>query len=157
MAWSVIGDTYSTSEFDNYSKLQPVIFNDNTILRYARTWVIVYNNPTFTDLKLKIFSYNESGTKGKELYVSSTTWTKVLITSENNAVREIFFQFDDIPLNGDNTYYFAVGGSSAAFTSSAHMAWKKGWPDPVYTTGVSTTYPSAGSNPYDIYYIGAKH
>ena len=156
MSWIVYADSFSSDNFNNFNLLQPVIFSENTVLNYARAWVVMYNAPSFTNLSMKIFSYNLSSLKGGLLYTSTNAWTLPQITTEDNAIKEIYFEFNKIPLSKDNTYYFSIGGTGATFTSSSHVAWKKAYPDPIYTTNVNTTYTSMGTNPYEIYFVGSK-
>jgi len=156
MGWSVDADTYNAdAELSNATKYQPCKMNSNIILRYVRSWVVVFNNPSFTGLTMKIYASNESYDKGKLLHTATTTWTKTQVTAENNAIREIYFEFNDISLNKDNWYHFALSGTPSSFSSSSCIAWKMGWPDPVYRTGLSVTYPNRAQN-YDLYFIGSE-
>ena len=155
MAWTVYGDRYTSTGYNDFEMLQPVVMNKNAIIQYAKAWIIAYNDPTFTNMTMKIFAYNNA-VKGKLLYSSTTTLTKAQIITLANGIKEVYFEFDNETLHKDNTYYFALGGSGAVFTASSHVAWKKAWPDPIYRTGTAMTYNSAGRDPYELYFIGSE-
>ena len=153
MGWKVYGDSYnSDSELGTkYSKFK---FNDNTILRYVRTWIIFFNDPNVTSLKMEIYG-DRDGEMGSLLYTSNSLTKAQMITLENG-IKEVPFSFDDIQLDGNNYYYFVLNGVVSGMSGASHIAWKKGWPDPIYQTGLNVSFEELHSGPYDIYFIGSK-
>lgn len=154
MSYRVWGDAYSTAEITNGTKTQQAKMNKNVILRYVRTWIVCYNDPTFTSLTMNIYASN-GGTQGKLLHTSTNSLTKSEIITLSNGVKDIYFEFDDIVLNGSTQYFFALRGTGAAFSDTSFIAWKKAFPEPVYPTGWTPSMTTINSNPFDITFIGA--
>jgi len=155
MSWRVFGETLNTADLTSPNKYQAVIPNDDIILIAARTWIIFYNNPTVTNLGMKIYS-NDNGAPGK-LLATSNVLTKAEIITLANGCREVPFTFNNFNMRATDTYHFSLFG--AGYTDgwpSAGLSWRKGWPDPVYTTNVVTTYTSVGVSPYALYLVGAE-
>lgn len=157
MTFSVWANEWASGELSNTNLYQPVIFNQNTILRAIRTWVIVYNDPSFTNLNCKIYS-NDVQTSAPKLllYTSTNTVLKADLYTDDYAVREIYFEFADINLNGEDTYHFVINGTGYSYSSSSYLAWKKAWPDPVYATNYVVANINAYRAPYALYCIGAE-
>lgn len=160
-AWRVWGESFSdASDLTSTRVFQPVRFNKNVILKGVRTWVVVYNNPTFTNLNMKIYSNDaqqSSYTPKEVVSTSNDVRTKSEIHTLSNAVKEIYFTFDDIPLNGEDFYNFVINGTGYSPTSSSYLAWMKGFPDPVYDEGLPAfTMVSIGGAPFQIYFIAGE-
>jgi hypothetical protein len=155
MPWKVYCDTYTTSAFSNGEKTIRARFNKNVILKACRTWVVFVNEPVVTDFKMEIWTDNNNS-KGIKLYDSLNTLTKSEIITLENGVKEIYFEFDDLPFDGDIYYHFVLTGSGASFSDTSLVAWMKGWPDPVYREGLTINYENLLIAPYTIYFIGAE-
>lgn len=155
MGWRVFGNQLLTSDFSGSPiNSQPVKFNTNTVLRGMRTWLIFYNDPVLTSAQMKIYS-NRNGSPGQLLFTSTNTLTKSEIITLENGVKEIYFDFDYIPMKDLETYQFALWLNGYTGTASSHVAWMKGWPDPVYRTGYTPTFTNLLYAPYQMYFIGA--
>lgn len=154
MGWRVYADTYN-SDSEMGDKTQRVIFNKNIILRYVRCWVVFYNNPGVTSLNMKIYSDN-GGAKGALLHTSTNSLTKAQMITLANGIKEIYFSFPDIQLDGVNTYHFALDGTVSGLSASSTVAWKHTFPDPYYRTGLALTLEELQVSPYDLYFIGAE-
>lgn len=156
-AWSVYGDSYDNdTDFSNGAKSVRFKLNANKVIRYARTWVVLYNDPGLTNITAKIYhDLSATEAKGDLIASSSTTHTKAEITTSNNAIRELYFQFADISLEGSNYYHFVLTGTSSGFSASSHIAWKTSYPDPVYEDGVSVIFSNLPKFPYTLSLIGA--
>lgn len=156
MSWTVYGDSYDTSDdLTNGTKSVRFKLNAKKIIRYIRTWLILYNDPGLTNVTMKIYA-DESESKGDLLYSSSTTHTKAEILTLDNGVKEVYFQFADIALDGDNWYHAVLVGTSTGFTASSHLAWKNSYPFPVYPDGFTNTYTNLPKFPYTFTLIGAS-
>lgn len=159
MGWTVWGDVFESGQLSDTSMFCSVSFGENIILRAMRTWVIAYNDPTFTDLSMKIYSNEPVGgynTPKKLLYTSTDVRTKAEILTLENGVKEIYFTFDDEPINGNDIYNVVLSGSGYVPTGSSYLAWMKAWPDPVYASGFTPTYENLMVAPYQIYAIGGR-
>lgn len=153
MSWQVKADWYSTSELNGISLHgQRVRFNRDIVLRGIRTWFVLYNDPVFTDLSLRIYS-DRSGSPGK-LITTSSAVTKAELISLANGCKEAFWELDLPTFKGTDWFHIVPVASGYTGTSTSHIAWRKGWPDAVYTTGLTPTYTNWPTQPYMIYFIG---
>jgi len=158
MGWKVFGWGYSTSELTDKSVFQPIKFNKNILLRAIRTWIIVYNDPDFTSLNLKLYSDNtdEGSHEPIKLLATSESKTKADIITLENGVREVAFIFDDYPINKDTYYNLVLNGAGYTGSSNECLAWRKGFPDPVYSSGYTPAIETVNKSPYEVYAIGAE-
>lgn len=160
MGWKVWGETLLTADINvtpNKRVFQCVKVSRNEILRAMRTWLIVYNNPAFTDLTMQVYSNDVAGgnVPGALLFTSTTTHLKAEIHTLANAVKGVHFSFADKSLKAGDTYHFIPKATGYTGTASAHLAWRKGWPDPVYRTNVDSGYSKLLVAPYMIGFFGA--
>jgi hypothetical protein len=153
--WRVWGDPYTTAEMSNSSRHQKVEFDDNYILKAVRTWVIIYNNPTFTSLNMKVYSDN-AGVPGKLLHTSTNNLLKSEIHTLDNGVKEIYFDFNEIPVRSGDIYHFVINASGYTGSETSHIAWMKAFPDPVYATGLTVSFSNLLYLPYQLYFIGSE-
>lgn len=154
MGWRVWGQPISTSD-GTAGVSQKVKFNTNLVLRACRIWLIFYNNPTLTSVTMKIYS-DDGGTPKKLLHSSTTTLTKSEIITLSNGVKEIYFEFDYPAFDGDDYYHFVLFANGYTGTDSSHIAWRQGWPDPVYMTNYTPSLVNLGVAPRTIYFIGSE-
>ena len=157
MAWEVLGRTYySDSDLTDATVYQGMQFDFNVVLKAVRVWVIVYNDPTFTSLNMKIYS-NQSSAPGSVLYTSTNTWAKADVHTSDYAVKELYFEFNDVALISGKMHYFVINASGySGASATSHLAWKYAYPDPVYETGVTLDKVKAGTYPLNIYPIFAR-
>lgn len=163
MGWTVWGDTWeTTASMENTTLFQTVQFNTDVILRAVRTWIIYVENPTYTSLSMKIYSneiVGSTNTPRKLLYTSTDTRTPAEIKGETalaHGVREIYFNFADINLKGADKYNFVINAVGYAPSGDSHLAWMKGFPDPVYSTGYTPAIETINIAPYQMYFIGGS-
>jgi len=159
MAWEVWGNPYLTGELSNTTRHQPVIFHDDIVLRACRTWVVIYNNPVFTNLQMKIYSSELVGgsqVPKKLLHTSSNSPTKAEIITLSNGVKEIYFDFDFPVFSANDTYHFVLSGTGYTGTTDSHIAWQKAFPDPVNRTGLTLSANDIGIAPFQLYFIGSE-
>lgn len=158
MAWTVWGDDWESGQLSNTEKFQTMKFNKNTVLRAIRTWVIVINDPVFTDLNMKIYS-NEivsgDNTPVKLLHTSTDSRTKAEVHTLEHGVKEIYFTFNDVPLQSETFYNFVINGTGYVPTGSSYLAWMKAFPDPVYSNNFTPSLETLNIAPYQIYAIGS--
>lgn len=159
MGWLVFADNWETGELTNTNKFQTLQFGDDIILRAIRTWIVVINDPVFTSLNMKLYS-NEliSGDNTpKQLIATSTnSLTKAEIHTLANGVKEIYFEFNYIPVNGSTLYNLVINGAGYTPTENSSLAWMKAFPDPVYSGGYTPTMETLPYAPYQLYAIGGR-
>lgn len=152
--WRVFGDDFSTAAMTDKSMFQKVTFDRNYIIKGVRTWLIFYNDPTITSVNMKIYS-DEGGSPRKLLATSTNTLTKAQMITLENGVKEIYFDFDNFPVKQDNNYHFVINGVGYTGSASSHVAWMKGFPDPVLTQTPAVSYANLLTCGYQIYFIGS--
>lgn len=158
MGWRVWGDTYdSTASMTDTTLFQPVIFNSNSIIRAARTWVIYFDDPVYTSLNMKIYS-NDNNAPKKLLHTSTDVRTIAEIRESGTiaGVREIYFNFADINVKANDTYHFVINAVGYTPAGDSHLAWMKGFPDPVYAGGYTPAGETLVVAPYQLYFIGSN-
>lgn len=154
MGWTVYGDEWLSGDLANQDIYCPIKFNSNVVFRAFRTWIIVNNDPTFTNLTAQLWS-DETGPKTK-IADSTTTHTKAEIITADNGVKEVYFEFDDITCEGDTTYNLVLNGAGYVYASGSHLAWRKAFVDPVHSvTGVGVGIETLRAMPYMVTLIGA--
>jgi hypothetical protein len=149
------GDPLETSEFTTGKtksiKMRP---NKNVVLKGIKTWLIFYNySAAITDICCKIYS-DQSGSANALIASSTNTFTKADIITENNGFKEIYFNFDEVSLHTSTWYHFVLHSTGYTYSTSAHVAWRKAWPDPIYRTGLPLTFESLAESPYFLIMIG---
>lgn len=158
MGWKVWGDPWlTTGAMQDASVFQTVQFNRDTILRAARTWLVVIGDPTFTSLSMKIYSnevVSSVNTPRKLLATSTDVRTKAEVHTLPHGVKEIYFNFDDVPLTGADKYNFVINAVGYVPDVDSYLAWRKAFPDPVYTGGYTPAIETINRAPYEIYFIG---
>lgn len=152
--WRVWGDDFSTAAMTDTSMYQRVTFDRNYIIRGVRTWLIFYNDPALTNVNMKIYS-DEGGLPRKLLATSTNTLTKAEIITLENGVKEIYFDFNDFPVKQDNSYHFVINGTGYTGSVSSHVAWMKGYPDPVLDQTPAPSFSNLLTSGYQLYFIGS--
>lgn len=159
MAFRVWGCPYETSDAVDNNVFQPIKMNSNIILKAFRVWVIFYDNPSFTNLRMKIYSDRTTPlahNPGKLIATSTNSFTKNEISTYANAVREIYFEFPDINLQGETWYNLVLNMDDYAPVGDEHMAWRNAFPDPVYATNLVIASSELNAFPFTVYAIGAE-
>jgi hypothetical protein len=155
MAWSVYADSYDNdTDYLNGAKSVRFKLNSNKVIKHIRTWVVVLNDASFTNITAGIYYDKADETKGDLVAASTTTHLKAAVVTSNNGVRSLYFTFDEVALNGDAYYHFALHGTSSGFSPTSHIAWKTSYPDPVYEGGVTITFANLPKFPYTFLAIG---
>lgn len=155
MGWKVQGAWYSTAELDGTTLSgQKIRFNKNLILRGVRPQLIFYNNPVFTDIRFRLYS-DRAGVPGKLLHTSAVK-TKAEILTLANGVKEPYFEFALPTFKSTDWFHLVPIATGYTGTASSHIAWRKAWPDPIYRTGLTTTFTSWPTDPYMLHIIGAE-
>jgi hypothetical protein len=158
MGWQVYGEPLLTADFSGpvTSKCQKIILPDSPCLLAAiKAWIIVYNDPTFTDLCLKLYS-NRNGNPDRLLYTSASVLKSDILT-DLNAVKEVPFLFNDpdgIYLGANDTLWASVSGTGYTGDASSHLAWKKSYPDPVYLTNLTLQFENLHVAPLALVLVG---
>lgn len=155
MSWLVYADSYDNdADFSGATKSVRFNLTNNTVVKYIRTSVILYNDPGLTNITASIYYDKTDESKGDKIASSLTTHTKAEIITSLNGVVDLYFEFNEISLHNSGYYHFALHGVSSGFTDSSHLAWKTSYPDPVYDGGVSVVFSNLPKFPYTFVLIG---
>lgn len=158
--WSVWADSWESGELANTSKFQSIKFNGNYIVKAFRTWIVVVDDPVFTSLSMKIYSnevVSSKNTVKKLLHTSTDVRTKAEIHTLENGVKEIYFTFNDIPVQENTFYNVVINGVGYLPTSGSYLAWMKAFPDPIYGNNYTPALETINLAPYQIYAIGSTY
>lgn len=145
--WVVIGDRLATTDLTTTNIFQPIISDRNISVVALRTWIIFYNNPPLTALGMKVYA-NSGGVPGSLIATSQNTFTKAEMITLNNGIKEIYFTFDNLNFRMNDIYHAVLFGTGYTGSESSHIAWRVGYPDPVYNT--ITSIAQAGRAPREI-------
>ena len=128
--------------------------NENMVLKVVRALVIVYNDPTFTSLAMNLYA-SRSNLPVKKIAASQNSWTKAQITTLDYAYKELYFEFDDVPLRTGQSFHLGIVASGYTGTQNAHFAWAIAWPDPPYRTNVTVNQAKSSAMPLAMTLIGS--
>lgn len=154
MGWRVWGEWYPTAAMSNTTFYQPAIFDANYSIIGCRIWVINYNDPAFTALTMKVYS-NFNGAPKALIATATNTQPKASVFTNTNGAREIFFNFDQLNVRDGETYHFVLNATGYTGTSSSHLAWMRGFPDPVYRPS-PFGFEDLAVAPFTLYFVGAE-
>ena len=157
MAYRVFGQRYDTSDLAATAISQRFKLTETSLILAVNVGIIFYNDPALTSLALKI--YSDDNGSAKALLHTSTSRTKAAMISLDNGVRFVPFIFGSprgVALRGGDWYHLVLSGVGYTGDSTSHIAWLKAWPDPVYDTGLTVTYPKLGIAPYQSVFIGKE-
>jgi hypothetical protein len=150
MGWKVLGSILpSPNTFFQYAK-----FHENTDLVCCRSRFIIYNNPTFTGLKMGIYSLR-NGLPFMQLALSSNTLTKAEISTLANGVKEVYFNFNHFQAKKNEVYAFMPILDGYVSLETSHVGWKRSYPDPICQTNFDNDVRHLRESPFDIHFIGA--
>lgn len=160
MGWRVWADDFTSADFTGASKFQTFKTNKDVVLKAFRTWVVVINDPVFTNISAKIYS-NEvrsgDNTPVKLLTTSTDVRTKAEVHTLAHGVKEIYFTFNDFPLQKDTQYNLVLNGTGYSPTDSSYLAWMKAFPDPVLPNDYAEAWETLSLAPYQVYMIGGEY
>lgn len=153
--WKAFGEWLATSDMSSTRVYQKFIPSENIALQGIRTFIIIYNNPSFTSLNMKLYS-NRSGAPAGLISTSTNAPTKAQIITLDHGLKEIYFDFNNEVLKADETYHFVLNATGYTGTTTSHIAWKHSYPDPAYQTNVNMSAEGAYVTPFDLSIFGRK-
>lgn len=156
MAWTVYGTPLMTADATAATYYQRIVPTDfDVILTAVRTYIVVLNNPTYTSLNMKLYS-NASGVPRSIIATSTNSQLKADISTLDNAIKEIYFEFDSVVLKKNTVYHLVLNAAGYTGDDSSHVAWKQSFPDPAYQSNVDMSFEGLVVSPYDVTLYGAK-
>lgn len=132
MTWSIWADPLLTADMTGVSKFITFGTDENCVMRAAKTWLVFNDVGNFTGLNMKLYASRDGAPAGL-IATSTNSWTRAdLLTTYYNGAKEMYFEFNYVPLQKNTTYHLVLNCSGYTYSDANHMAWRKGWPDPVY-------------------------
>lgn len=156
MSWRVWGEQLYTSDFSGALPVRSmdVVFARDCRLKAVRTWIVIHDAPTFTQLQLRMYS-NQGGAPAQLIKTFDKVWTLAEITTKANALKEIYFDVTKpLSLKAGDTYHFALWATGYTGTEGSHLAWVTAWPDPP-NLAYDPTIENLNRAPYRTTFIGA--
>lgn len=154
MAQDWYGRSLIGAELTGTTTYQPFIPNSNILMNAIKVLVMIYNNPSFTGLTAKIYS-DRGGVPLKLLHTSTNSWTKAQITAQDNGLREIYFEFSNIPLQAETRYHVVFQATGYTGTDDSHVAMMTYFPDIVYQEGLTINQVYLSTMPIHLVILGA--
>jgi hypothetical protein len=117
-----------------------------TKVKAISSWFVVYNSPSFTNFKMRIYA-DQLGLPSDVLFEMDKSFIPGdLLTTHAYGLKEVRFDnANPIWLRANTRYHAVPFVTGAAFTASSYIAWVKGFPDPntdpdnpVTTVGIAT-------------------
>lgn len=154
----MFADRYVTADFSGApTKWQVFTPPEDIAVKAIRSWFVFYNDPVFTDIEMRIYSYKS--TVRQLLYSSDVNRAKAdILTTNDYAHKDIFTTFSQTPfLKGGDSYALVPWINGYTGDESSHVAWTKNFSELVYEhsvtlDGVTDLYAA----PYYFTLIGAK-
>jgi hypothetical protein len=158
MAWRVYGDRFLTADFAGTpQKWQPFTLDYDHAIRVIRSWFVIYNDPVFTAIKMRIYSY-KNNEPYQMLYETDVNLLKAEIHTNDHGFRNLYFEFSEAPyLKAGETYALVPWVTGYTGDADSHIAWGVNFPRLIYdhadtVTGVEDLY----SCPFEFTMLGAR-
>lgn len=154
--WRTFGQQVFTADVGSQSVYQRFQVPKKYLLLSVKTWMIFYNNPTFSGLWIELWS--DLGGKPGQLLKSSKVRLKSELLTKANGFLEIPFDFSaplGVTLQASDWYHLVINASGYTGDASSHISWMKAFPDPIYDTGYTPTFENLSIAPYQLSMIGA--
>lgn len=158
MSYRVFADQIYSSDLTDKSCHQRFILGSNCLLLSIRLSLVLYNAPEIVGLRANIYS-SRSEIPNSLLHTSENKFETSDISTEDNAVKEIFFEFkkpDGVKLSGLEEYCIVLSAESYTGNATSHIAWVKQWPTPTYRENFDPTFQNLLTSPRTLAFIGAK-
>ena len=155
MTWRVYHDNLATSDLSDTNFSTKFKMLKNVILTGIRMQILFQDDPSFTNVTLKLYASKADLSLGALIANSTTTLAKAAIFTQNSSVSDLFFAFSNINLRVDETYFVVLNGAGYTGTDSSYIALVRSWPDPFYKTNVDSGFAKLGIAPFTVLFIGS--
>ncbi len=154
MSWRMIGKPILTADLPNAVFQRFRHPTKHVLVAGIQVPILLYNDPVFTNLELRI--YSDSASSPKKLIATSTNvWTKAqLLEVQDHAIKFVGFSFDGVFLNSAEYYHLVLYPNGYTGTNASHIAWKSTYPDPQYRTGLTLQAANGDNHPLEFSIIG---
>ena len=153
MVWSVYARPLESGDLNSTNQFQPLIMPSDTVVRAFRTWIVYYGDPTFTNLKMKIYANDTADDTPTVVIATSTNSYNLADIKETYSygIKEIYFQFSDVALKGADKYHLVLAADTYSPTTDvSYLSWRVAWPDPVYDKNFTVSGTNFLTAPFSI-------
>lgn len=158
MGLGVVGQVLNTADMSAtppkyFHRFTPKIFFE---LKCVQLWVVKYGNPFSDPIGLELRSYSATGERIL-IATSEQSWGVSEISSEDYALKQLFFDFQKCPTLRMGTEY-SVNLIMPLYvgTDDNHIAWVKAWPDPIVPFPGSDNFNRLDQFPFQVGLIGRE-
>jgi hypothetical protein len=139
------------SEIDNNEMFQVITPTSDFYLKCIKSWFAKKGAPIFSGLSLEIWSENNGLPYNKLLTASINSYNSSEASAADNALCELYFNFNNYPMKGGQTYCIVMK-VDGTFSTDEHLSWQK--MDLTYKTGITLDRSLIQTSPYRFVAIG---
>lgn len=156
MGYKVWGERCNTADFAGNNRIsQPIKFHRDLSLKAILPWVVLFNNPVFSSLKIDLYTNDKDHLPAQLLGTLTCPLSLSGMTTLGYALKQIYYQASGaIPVKAEDIYHLVFGGSGYTGTASSCLYIVKAFPEPIYTTGITNSREKIQQNPYLMGVIG---
>lgn len=133
MAWQHLIQPITTAEALSQGITQRFRHpSSNIVVAGVIAGFVGINNPSFTNLKMQIYS-DRSSSPGKLIAESTNVWTKAQIHTLDNFLKWAGFSFNHVQLLAGEWYHLVLVPTAYTGVDGSYIAWRYSYPDPQYT------------------------
>jgi hypothetical protein len=153
--WRVYGEQIFTADVAGSTPVhfQKFKLPSDFVIACIRARIEIFNNPSFSTAQMRI--YSNRGNNPISLLFTSLAVPKESIHSLNYARKEVPFIFNPKPmLKGGDHYHAVLWLNNYTGNENSHVAWIRGFPDPINPTNYTTTGEKIAVAPFEIALFG---
>jgi len=153
----VVGEWLATSDMaatppTPFHRFTPTFFYE---VKAFQTWVVKYGTPTMDPMTLELRAYNPVTNERTLIATSITQWQLSEIGSDNYALKQLYFEFDQPPILRKGTEYTVnLKIPNYVGTADNHIAWVHAWNDPI--VAFSGALEQLSTFPFQVGIIGRE-
>jgi hypothetical protein len=154
MSWLVHAERFETADMTPpFRVYMPFSVTQKVRLKALRTWIVVYNDPVFTSIEMRLYS-SRNGVPQKLLNTSNAILKATLHTLDHGC-KEVGFEFDNAEaLEADREIILVPYITGYTGNDSSHLAWRREYEDYVYSDVADRVYKNLLLRPYHVAFVG---
>jgi hypothetical protein len=160
MSKEFYGRQYSSSDLSGTDARAVLSFATAKIVVSAIAQLHIVNDPAFTGLKMKIYTFAQNGI-GDLKATSTNSWTLATLkalyadNAKDNGRKQVYFEFNEVILHANQKYAFVLQADTYSASNSSYLAWGINYPDNISTNEQSLANGNLASAGMLIALVGA--
>jgi hypothetical protein len=153
----VWGDRLETGALTGVATSMKFQLSKLQLLVAVRSYIAVFNQPTLTGLRLRIYS-DRGGSPGALMFTSENQYDLADMTTHAFRLKEFVFEFNTphgVWLPSNEAHHLVWTADTYVGDATSHIALMKDWPRPVNLPR-EVDLETLGVQPYQVAFIGAK-